>query len=114
MIFRWSIWGEHISNNIELLRYSVFSFKKQFGNGHQYIIYTDNADFVSEQLGAGVDVREFPIGNYSKFCIKSKATWQKWCPSSRLDITQNEIYVDSDVFLLKYTEEIDSILSMSF
>ena len=111
MIFRWSIWEEHISKNIELLRYSVLSFRKQFGSGHQYIIYTDNADFVSKQLGAGVDVKEFPTSNNSKFCIKSKATWQKWCPSSRLDVTQDEFYVDSDIFLLKYPEEIDLILS---
>ncbi len=111
MIFRWSIWGGHISKNIELLRYSVLSFKKQFGSNHQYIIYTDNVGFVSKQLDAGVDIREFPSGENTQFCITSKATWLKWCPSSRLDVNQDEFYVDSDVFLLKYPEEIDSILS---
>lgn len=111
MIFRWSIWGEHISKNTELLRYSFLSFRKQFGGGHQYIIYTDNADFVSKQIGSDVDVREFSQGENSQFCITSKATWQKWCPTSRLDVTQDEVYVDSDVFLLKYPEEINSILS---
>lgn len=109
MIFRWSIWGGRISKNIELLRYSVLSFKKQFGNGHQYIIYTDNVDLVSKQLG--VDVRRFPSDKDSQFCVTSKATWLKWCPSSRLDIGQDEFYIDSDVFLLKYPKEIDSILS---
>jgi hypothetical protein len=111
MIFRWSIWGGHISKNIELLRYSILSFKKQFGSDHQYIIYTDNAGFVSKYLDAGVDVREFPSDQNSQFCVTSKATWLKWCPSSRLDINQDEFYIDSDVFLLKYPEEIDSILS---
>jgi hypothetical protein len=111
MIFRWSIWGEHILENIELLRYSVFSFRKQFGNGHQYIIYTDNTDLVSSQLGKGVDIKVFPTDSKSHFCITSKATWKKWCPSSRLDITQDEFYIDSDVFLLKYPKEIDLILS---
>jgi len=111
MIFRWSIWGGHISKNIELLRYSVLSFKKQFGSVHQYIIYTDNVSFVSKQLDTDVDVREFPSDENSQFCITSKATWLKWCPSSRLDVNQDEFYVDSDVFLLKYPEEIDSILS---
>jgi|SRR3989344_4024632 len=111
MIFRWSIWGGHISKNIELLRYSVLSFKKQFGSDHQYIIYTDNAGFVSKQLDASVDVREFFSDENSRFCITSKTTWLKWCPSSRLDVNQDEFYVDSDVFLLKYPEEIDSILS---
>jgi hypothetical protein len=111
MIFRWSIWGEHISKNIELLRYSVLSFKKQFGNNHQYIIYTDNSQFISEQLGVIADIREFFSGKSSQFYIASKATWLKWCPSSRLDINQTELYIDSDVFLLKYPKEIDLFLS---
>jgi hypothetical protein len=114
MIFRWSIWGEHLLKNIELLRYSVLSFKKQFGSDHQYIIYTDNASFVSKQLNADVDVRESPSDKDSQFCVTTnKATWLKWCPSSRLDVNQDEFYIDSDVFLLKYPEEIDSILSNS-
>lgn len=111
MIFRWSIWGGHISKNIELLRYSILSFKKQFGSGHQYIIYTDNIILVSKQLDAGADVREFPSDKNSQFCVASKVTWLKWCPSPRLDVNQDEFYIDSDVFLLKYPEEIDSILS---
>ena len=111
MIFRWSIWGERISKNIELLRYSVLSFKKQFGSGHQYIIYTDNTSFVSKQLNAGVDVKKFPSDKNLRFCITSKATWLKWCPSPRLDVNHVEFYVDSDIFLLKYPKEIDPILS---
>ncbi len=47
MIFRWSIWGGGITKNIELLRYSILSFKKQFGGSHQYIVYTDNSNYVS-------------------------------------------------------------------
>lgn len=111
MIFRWSIWGEHISKNTELLRYSIFSFRKQFGNNHQYIVYTDNVDLASRQLDAGIDVREFPAGDSSRFCITSKATWRKWCPSPRLDVAQDEFFIDSDVFLLKYPDEINFVLS---
>lgn len=113
MIFRWSFWGDHTSKNIELLRYSVLSFKKQFGNDHQWIVYTDNVEYVSKYLDETVDIRQFPVGENSLFCISSKATWLKWCPSSRLDISQTELYIDSDVFLLKYPEEIDSFLSNS-
>ena len=113
MIFRWSIWGGHISKNIELLRYSVLSFRKRFGSGHQYIIYTDNPCFVSKQLDTDVDVREFFSDKNSQFCVASKATWSKWCPSPRLDINQDEFYIDSDVFLLKYPKEIDLFLSNS-
>lgn len=111
MIFRWSIWGGHISKNIELLRYSIFSFKKQFGDSHQYIVYTDNPEFVLQQLDTSADVRDFSSGKNSQFCIAAKATWLKWCPSSRLDINQTEFYIDSDVFLLKYPKEIDLFLS---
>ena len=111
MIFRWSMWGESVLKNIELLRYSILSFKKQFGNSHQYVVYTDNVNFVLDYLGAGVGIRELSTRQNSPFFITSKATWLKWYPSARLDINQDEFYVDSDVFLLKYPKEIDSILS---
>ncbi|MDO8572485.1 MAG: hypothetical protein Q7S11_01795 [bacterium] len=111
MIFRWSIWGNYIARNVELLRYSVLTFKKQFGNNHKYIIYTDNKEYVSKYFDENIDIRQFPTDEYSLFCVTSKATWMKWCPSSRLDINQTEFYIDSDVFLLKYPKEIDSFLS---
>lgn len=112
MIFRWSIWGETISKNIELLSYSIRTFQKQFGKDHQYIIYSDDAPFVTKRLTmTGVDIRPFPSEGCSPFCVLSRATWLKWCPSSRLDINQDEFYVDSDVFLVKYPEEIDTFLS---
>lgn len=111
MIFRWSIWGSQASKNIELLRYSIATFKKQFGGNHQYIVYTDNIEFVSEFLDETIDTRLFPEEKDSLFCVASKATWLKWCPSSRLDISQTEFYIDSDVFLLKYPKEIDEFLS---
>lgn len=111
MIFRWSIWGENKIKNIELLRYSILSFRNQFKNNNQYIVYTDDVDFVSKHLYSYVDIREFPKGNDSQYCITSKATWRKWCPYPRLDISQDEFFIDSDVFLLKYPKEIDLALS---
>ncbi|MBU0974317.1 hypothetical protein KKD03_01290 [Patescibacteria group bacterium] len=111
MIFRWSIWGEYKSKNIELLHYSIISFKKQFGDNHQYIVFTDDSVFVSKQLDKSVDIREFPVNKETQFCIVSKATWLKWCPSARLDVNQVEFYIDSDVFLLKYPKEVDMFLS---
>ena len=111
MIFRWSIWGGHISKNIELLRYSILSFQKHFGDSHQYIVYTDNKEYVSQQLSLSIDLRQFPEQKDSVFSISSKATWMKWCPASRIDINQTEFYVDSDVFLLRYPKEIDTFLS---
>lgn len=111
MIFRWSIWGGHVLKNIELLRCSIFSFRKQFGGDHQYVVYTDDPKFVLKQLDSSINVFEFPSEKNSQFCVTSKATWLKWCPSSRLDISQTEFYIDSDVFLLKYPKEIDLFLS---
>ncbi|MEK6828930.1 MAG: hypothetical protein AABY15_02305 [Nanoarchaeota archaeon] len=105
------MWGASISKNIELLRYSILSFKKQFGSDHQYVVYTDNVRFALDHLGIGVDIRELSTGQNSPFFIISKATWLKWCPSPRLDVSQDEFYIDSDIFLLKYPKEIDSILS---
>ena len=35
----------------------------------------------------------------------------KWCPLVKLDVDQTEIYVDSDVFLLKYPEEIENFIA---
>jgi len=112
MIFRWSIWGNHFSKNIELLRYSILSFKKQFGSDHQYVVYTDNIEEVSEYLKKITeDIRQFPISNNPMFLVSSKATWMKWCPAARLDINQTEFYIDSDVFLLRFPKEIDSFMS---
>lgn len=110
MIFRWSIWGNHISKNIELLRYSILSFKKQFGDKHQYIVYTDDASKVSRYLGLNIDIRQFPKQVDSMFDVISKATWMKWCPTARLDIKQTEFYIDSDVFLLEYPNDVDVFL----
>jgi hypothetical protein len=42
--------------------------------------------------------------------VDSKATWRKWCPSPRLDVSEDEFFVDCDVFLLKYPDEIDAVL----
>ncbi|HRH27049.1 MAG TPA: hypothetical protein PLZ99_02725 [Parcubacteria group bacterium] len=109
MIFRWSIWGDHISKNIELLQYSIASFQKYFGNNNQYIIYTDNIEFVTKYFDSSIIVKLFLQD--SVFFLKSKATWMKWCPSVRLDLRETEVYVDSDVFLLKYPKEIDGFIN---
>jgi len=111
MIFRWSIWGKYTSKNIELLRYSILTFKRQFGDDHQYVVYTDNTEFVGGYLDKTMDIRQFPTDDNSLFCVVSKATWLKWCPSSRMDVNQTEFFIDSDVFLLKYPKEIDKFLS---
>jgi hypothetical protein len=111
MIFRWSIWGDHGTKNLELLKYSILSFQKQFGTLHEYIVYSDDANAVSEYLEApGVDVRQFPEKD-AKYYVTSVATWKKWCPAARLDVSKTEVYVDSDVYLVKQPFEIESFLN---
>lgn len=110
MIFRWSIWGEHKSKNVELLKYSILSFKKQFGDNHDYIVYTENVENLEKELEHIARVLDFNSDGENKYNIKSKATWKKWCPKAKLDINQTEIYVDSDVFLLKYPKEIEEFI----
>lgn len=113
MIFRWSIWGNHISKNIELLRYSILTFRKHFGNDNQYVVYTDDSEYVKKYLNKDINIQQFPTGENSLFCVTSKATWMKWCPAARLDINQTEFFIDSDVFLLRYPKEVDLFLSDS-
>jgi len=111
MIFRWSIWGSHKTKNIELLKYSILTFKRYFGFDHEYVVCTDDVNLLKKMVGNLSTFVDFSENGKSFYDVESKATWKKWCPRVRLDINQTEIYVDSDVFLLKYPIEIDSFLS---
>lgn len=113
MIFRWSMWGEHKLKSIELLKYSILSFKRQFGENHEYIVYTDDPKSLESGLGGSAKILDFNSNKKNEYNIKSKATWMKWCPTARLDINQTEFYIDSDVFLLKYPKEVDDFINDS-
>ena len=113
MIFRWTIWGEHKLKNLELLKYSILLFKHQFGDSHEYVVYTDDIGPIIDELKNIADVLDFNSDKKSEYGIKSKATWMKWCPRAKLDLNKTEIYVDSDVFLLKYPKEIIDFISNS-
>ena len=110
MIFRWSFWGDHKTANVELLSYSIRSFQKQFGGSHEYIVYSDDVVFLQKELAVRAEIRIFPTQDKGQYCFDSKPTWKKWCPKPRLDVTQDEFFIDSDVFLVKYPTEIDEIL----
>lgn len=109
MIFRWTIWGDYKQKSLELLKYSILSFKKQFGDNHEYIIYTDTPGELSEfeKFSKVIDFKS----TGSQYDIDTKATWKKWCPDSRLDVSQTEFYIDSDVFLVDYPKEVDYFLN---
>jgi hypothetical protein len=110
MIFRWSFWGAYKEKNIELLKYSITSFRHFFGNRVEYIVFTDDTEMVISTVGDIARVLHFNSDSNVGFDIESKATWKKWCPAIRLDKLQTEIYVDSDVFLVKYPIEIENFL----
>jgi len=109
MIFRWSIWGSHKEKKLELLRYSILSFRKQFGINHSYIVYTDTPEEL-DQLNSIAEVLDFSDSS-QEYNIDSVATWRKWCPTARLNINETEFYIDSDVFLLKYPKEVDEFIN---
>ena len=110
MIFRWSIWGQNKEKSLELLKYSVLSFKKQFGKNHRYVIYTDSPRELIDGFSEIAEVSDFG-GSNNEYNIDSITTWRKWCPSARIDISETEFYVDSDVFLLKYPKEVDEFIN---
>jgi hypothetical protein len=111
MIFRWSLWGIQKAKNVELLQYSILSFKHHFGANHEYVVFTDDPRAIKETIGNIANIYFFSEGGINVYNIESKATWKKWCPKVRLDIHEIEIYIDSDVFLLKYPFEIENLIS---
>lgn len=111
MIFRWSIWGTHKSKNLELLKYSILSFKFYFGTNHDYVVFTDDTKTLKETIGSIANVSTLNEGHKSIYNFESKATWKKWCPSVRLEINTTEIYVDLDVFLVNYPSEVDHLIA---
>jgi hypothetical protein len=106
MIFRWTIWGEK-EKSIELLKYSILSFRKFFGDEHRYVVFTDNKNDLNS-INNICNVSEFKQDDL--FNIDSQATWKKWCPTPRVDINEHEVYVDSDVFLVNNPDEIYDFL----
>lgn len=112
MIFRWSIWGPNKEKSLELLKYSVLSFKKQFGKSHRYIIYTDSPHELVGKFSKIAEVLDFDNSS-NEYDVDSITTWRKWCPTARIDISETEFYIDSDVFLLKYPKEVDEFINNS-
>ena len=111
MIFRWSIWGLHKTKSLELLTYSILSFKHHFGDAQEYVVCTDDVVLLEHEVGNIAQIIDFNEDEKSIFDIESKATWKKWCPRVKLDIDATEIYIDSDIFLIKYPIEIEKLIA---
>lgn len=105
MLFRWSVWGD-IDASKEMLEYSIRSFQHYFGDEASYVVTTDKPYKISDI--PGIKIIEFDSN--SMFYADSHTTWNKWAPTSRIDITQDEIYVDADVFMVSNPIEIHHLL----
>lgn len=105
MLFRWSVWGD-IDSHKEMLGYSIRSFKHYFGENHEYVVATDQPNKLADVDGITI----LPFDYDDMFCLDSKPTWKKWSPTARIDITQDEIYLDADVFLVGDPIELNSFL----
>jgi len=106
MIFRGSIWGD-IDSSKEMLEYSIQSFQHYFGWDHKYVVATDKPHKLADIEG----IRILPFTSEDLFGVDSHTTWRKWAPMARLDITQDEIYVDADVFMVNNPIEIHRFLA---
>jgi hypothetical protein len=109
MLFRWSIWGESVRKDMEMLTDSVSSFQRIIGERARYVIYTDDRSRISSQLRALADVRLYAAHSSPRFSVFSGPTWAKWCPSARLAPGEVEVLVDADVFLLSEPTEVLSL-----
>lgn len=103
MLFRWSVWGD-VDSHKEMLRYSVRSFKHYFGTDHEYVVATEQPHRFGDVDGVSI----LPFDYDDMFCLDSKPTWKKWSPTARIDITQDEVYVDADVFMVGDPIEMNS------
>jgi hypothetical protein len=110
IIFRWSIWGDK-RPVLELLSYSINTFKHAFRNTARYVVCTDEPAALALAIDTGVDVLPYDSVPRPLFSIDSRATWKKWCPTPRLDSTSIEFYVDSDVFLVGEPVELRRFIS---
>src|SRR5690349_11168833 len=99
MLFRWSIWGDK-PRTLEMLRYSIATFRATFGGCAEYRVYTDEPLEVATAVGDLASTLAYDEHPTVTFDVDSPATWRKWCPAVRVTEHQTEVYVDSDVFIV--------------
>lgn len=83
-----------------MLRHSVGTFRACFGTSARFVIYTDEPGAVTAALAGAAEVRGYDEHPHPNFNVDTKATWRKWCPAVRLTLSETEVYVDSDVFIV--------------
>lgn len=106
MLFRWSLWGKAVAENVQMLVDSIRSFRQVMGVTSEYVVFTEDQRTLSRYVGALAGIREFrevPDGSFNYF---GTATWAKWCPQARLAPGDTEVHLDCDVFLLQQPTEL--------
>jgi hypothetical protein len=112
MLFRWSIWGEGVHRDGEMLRDSISSFRAVLGSKVDYLVSTDDPKAVKHTVGRLAEVSSYFHHWNPRFTSFDGVTpWAKWCPWPRLAFGEVEVYVDSDVFLLDRPDELLALCS---
>lgn len=107
VVFRWALWNAS-PESIEMLSHSIGTFRHWFGDQPTYLVYTDAPDLVTERIRVPSTI--LPMNTTGAEYLDERATWLKWAPRFRHDITATEIRVDSDIFLVADPTELRSFI----
>lgn len=66
----------------------------------RFVVYTDEPGAVAAALSGAAEVCGYDEHPNPRLDVDSKATWRKWCPAVRLTVSETEVYVDSDIFVV--------------
>lgn len=109
ILFRWAAWQPN-PELMFMLSHSVASFRKMFGEAARYLVFSDDPATVTALRMCDFEVKSSDTVTGGRF-NDPRATWRKWAPAPRTDLSATEIYVDSDVFLLAPPEALSSFCS---
>jgi hypothetical protein len=108
VLFRWALWDPTV-DMVEMLSHSIGTFQHFFGPDPEYLVYTDRPRFLREQLAVPATIAQMrtPTAEF----LDNRATWNKWAPRFRHDVTATELHVDSDIFLVAEPTELHEFIS---
>ncbi len=103
ILFRWALWKPSV-DSVRMLSHSIGTFRYWFGERPTYLVYADAPAFVSKHLL--VPALVLPMAGADAEYVDDRATWLKWTPRFRHDVSATEIHVDSDIFLVSEPTEL--------
>lgn len=105
-LLRWSVWGPLVLETIPMLRDSILSFRKYFGPGAEYIVFTDRPHVVGPELATLATVMPYESAPLCSYDWEGVTPWRKWAPTARWAPGRPEILIDSDVFCVGVPTEL--------